>query len=117
MSHSNFQLQHWCFAQHMVDFEIQPPTCESHVANLPPCISKKTSFARYLVVIYYSLFIAHISTSIPDGPSLSYMMFFSSCNTLLHNAGSFILIHACFAMFFFTCHKHKKMVVSGHIVL
>jgi hypothetical protein len=36
--HGNFQLQHWCLAQDMVDFEIQPPTCESYVANFPPCI-------------------------------------------------------------------------------
>jgi hypothetical protein len=37
MSHGNFQLQHWCLAQDMVDFEIQPPACESYVANFPPC--------------------------------------------------------------------------------
>ncbi len=39
--HDNFQLQHWCLAQHMVDFEIQPLTCESYVANFPTCISKR----------------------------------------------------------------------------
>jgi hypothetical protein len=45
------------------------------------------------------------------------MMFPTSCNTLLHNVGSFILIHACFGHVIFICHKHKKMAMSGHIVL
>jgi len=75
-----------------------------------------TLATRYLLMIYHSLFIVHISTLIIDGPSLSYMMLSSSCNTLLHNVGSFILIHVCFCHVFFTFHKHKKMVVFGHIV-
>jgi len=41
MSHGNFQLQHRCLAQHMVDFEIQSPTCEFYVTNFPPRISKR----------------------------------------------------------------------------
>jgi hypothetical protein len=34
-----------------------------------------------------NLFIAHISAPIPNGPSLSYTMFSSYCNTLLINEG------------------------------
>jgi hypothetical protein len=34
-------LKHWCLAQHMVNFEIQPLSCESCVTNFLPCISKR----------------------------------------------------------------------------
>jgi hypothetical protein len=78
---------------------------------------QKTLVIRYLLVTYCSLFIAHILAPFLNGPSLSYMMFLSSCNTLLHNVGSFILINVYFSHVFFTCHKHKKMTVCNHIVL
>ncbi len=76
-----------------------------------------TLVAGYLLMIYCSLFIAHISTPALNGPSLSYTMFLSFTNTLLCNAGYVILIHACFCHDFFTCHKHKKMAMFSHIVL
>jgi hypothetical protein len=58
-----------------------------------------------------SLFITHISTPSPNGPSFSYMMFPYSCNTLHSNVGSIMLIHACFCHVLFICHKRKKVAM------
>jgi hypothetical protein len=102
----------------MIDFEIQPPTCESYVTNFLHVFPKDINCRVLTNDMYYSLvFIARISTPTLDGPSLSYMMFPNSCNTLLCNVGSFILIHAYFCHVFFICHKHKNMTMFSHIVL
>jgi hypothetical protein len=85
--------------------------------QFPSMYFQKTWAIRYLLVIYYNPFIAHISAPTLDSLSLSYMSFPNYCNTLLHNVRFLILIHVRFCHVFFTCHKHKKMEMFGHIIL